>query len=257
MHSGIRVSAEGRRGCGYRKKGGLYLCGGGPSAPCGRIPFPLDRCPTCDHGIKPTRGWTWVDIAGLLRDAPPCKQTEHAVMDGSLDRILAACSSCPLREGTDVGRVGLLWVQQGYPTTASFLEEARAAGISRRLVAVPKGFKVGESWVMLAHRKVVDADCPDCGGVVGTPDPASGMIPIEASSSLFCETCAGSGIVKAPGIFSAFIPDKIEVIVDGTEPDEEIDALLERGLSPVKVEQVDGPAASRPGSWADHVEKEL
>src|SRR5262249_4554709 len=28
----------------------------GPSAPCGRLPIPLDVCPTCHGGIHPTRG---------------------------------------------------------------------------------------------------------------------------------------------------------------------------------------------------------
>ena len=54
------MAVEAKRGCGYRKEGGLYLVGGGLSAPCDRMPYPLDRCKTCGGGIKFTRGHTWL-----------------------------------------------------------------------------------------------------------------------------------------------------------------------------------------------------
>ena len=38
-------------------------------------------------------------------------------------------------------------------------------------------------------------------------------------------------------IFRAFKPTRIEKVVTGDEPDEEIDKLIQRGITPVKVER--------------------
>jgi|GEM_PF-2940968 len=54
------MAVEARRGCGFRKINGLYLVGGGLSAPCDRMPYRLDRCPTCGEGVKFTRGHSWL-----------------------------------------------------------------------------------------------------------------------------------------------------------------------------------------------------
>src|SRR5207302_7622776 len=61
VEKGGDVAVEAKRGCGYRKIGGLYFVGGGRGVACDRLPIPLDICPTCGHGIKQTRGFTWVD----------------------------------------------------------------------------------------------------------------------------------------------------------------------------------------------------
>lgn len=68
---------EPRRGCGYRKEGGLYLVGGGLSAPCGRLPIPLTVCPVCNGGIHPARGWTWVSPRALFGAAGADCGTEN------------------------------------------------------------------------------------------------------------------------------------------------------------------------------------
>ena len=75
-------------------------------------------------------------------------------------------------------------------------------GVSRRIPAVPKGFEVGKTWVLLAHR-----DHPD-------PDAESGKLPM---------------------IFHAFQPVRIEKVLRGNESDEEIDAIVKRGMTPVLV----------------------
>ena len=128
----IRTSVEGRRGCGYRKQGGLYMMGGETMIPCSCLPVPLDVCPVCRHGIKPTRGWTWVQPGALME---PCSRPGC---------ILGA----PLPE-----RAGLLWVgEKFYPKTEDFIAEAAVMGISRRLTAIPKGLEVGKTLVLFAHR---------------------------------------------------------------------------------------------------------
>jgi hypothetical protein len=81
-------------------------------------------------------------------------------------------------------RAGLLWIGHGhYPTPVNFSAEVRELGISRRITNIPKGFKVGSTWVFLAHRKCNFND----GGVFDQH-------------------------IK-PGIFSAFLPRRIEMLV--------------------------------------------
>lgn len=130
------MSVEPKRGCGYRKVGGLYLVGEGQGRPCCRFPIELHVCPTCSAGIKPARGWTWIELAPFVRSA------------------CTAPAACPLE--VPAGRVGLLWVGENfYPTPGHFDLEASALGVSRRIAKVPRGFVLGETWVALAHRKAL------------------------------------------------------------------------------------------------------
>jgi len=68
---GIDMAREGPRGCGWRSAGqegvGIYLMGGLLAEPCERLPFPLHECRTCGGGIKPSRGWTWIEPDELFR----------------------------------------------------------------------------------------------------------------------------------------------------------------------------------------------
>lgn len=214
MHQAIKVSKEGKRGCGWRKTGGKYLMKDGPAVECGKLPIPLTACPCCGHthiGTKsgPSRGWTWVDIQALARDIP-CKIAY--TKEGSA--IDAACVLNP-RSPTarEFGQVGLLWIGvQHYPTIDKFDKEAEAMGISRRVHQLPRDFVLGETWVALAHRRAITT--------------------IQGESG-------HEEVVHVPGIFRLFKPDRIEVIVDGTEPDEVIEKYLEQGFTPVLVERVE------------------
>jgi hypothetical protein len=136
---------EGKRGCGYRKPGGLYLRSPGAGRLCGLLPIPLICCPTCGHGIKFARSWTWVNIAQLAALAPAgCQMTE-------------GCGDCPLADAK-IQRAGLLWIgEQFYKTPEHWQEEARQMGICRRIKSVPHGFKCGETWVALAHIRAIPA----------------------------------------------------------------------------------------------------
>jgi hypothetical protein len=60
------MAIEAKRGCGYRKVGGLYLVTFGAGRHCGKMPIRCAVCPTCNQGIKPTRGWTWIDPVPLF-----------------------------------------------------------------------------------------------------------------------------------------------------------------------------------------------
>ena len=144
---------EARRGCGYRKPGGFYLVSDGPAGDCGKLPLPCHTCPTCGAGIKPARGFTWVNPAALAFGRP-CERNPYP------------CESCPLGDGSTVTRGGLIWIGQAYyPTPGDFLREAGRMGISRRIAKLPRGFVIGETWVALGHQLgIIAAD--------GTPTPA-------------------------------------------------------------------------------------
>ena len=188
------TSRESRRGCGFRKVGGLYLVAEFEGIACGRMPIPVGTCPTCGAGIKPSRGWTWIDGDALTAEARalPCRNED--------------CGGCPMDQGGAYGRAGLIWIGEAfYPTPEDFQREAKAMGISRRIAAVPRGFEIGKTFVFLAHRCVV-------------PD-----VTIEGNPAF------------GPGVFQIFVPTRIEIICDGTEPVEQIAEYEGRGLTPVKV----------------------
>lgn len=194
------MSVEPRRGCGFRKIGGLYLVSSGLAKPCDRLPIPLTVCPCCGGGIKQTRGWTWIQPERMFEGTHrPCA-------------CRPSCPACaPDRVFGDDGRAGLLWIgEQFYPTPADFTAEAARLGVSRRIKAVPRGFKVGETWVFVAHPKAVNTTRINGDG-----------------ESLFAEEPD-----LGPGIFAAFLPTKIERIVRQSEFDAaETDPKLKQRMS--------------------------
>jgi len=155
MMATVVTLTETARGCGYRKPSksgvGIYLTGPASGAPCGRLPFPLHVCPTCSAGIKPGRGWTWIEPSALFHlDSPWRNGAAKCAADPRI------CEQCPLGGRALTGKHGLLWVGEGfYRSPRIFMAEAAKRGISRKLGALPKGFKLGETWVFLAHRKTV------------------------------------------------------------------------------------------------------
>ena len=95
-------------------------------------------------------------------------------------------------------------------------------GVSRRIPAVPKDFVLGETWVLLGHRKAIMRACSAGCGDEARPDPD-------------CPICAGSGYEYRPGVITAFLPIAVEYVVKGDETEEELEALEARGLSLVQV----------------------
>lgn len=166
------MAQEAQRGCGYRKVGGLYLCGSALGAPCCKLPIEMHVCPTCNGGIKQTRGWQWIDSRPWLTGE--CVRAEQ---------------TCPAANPERLGdRVGLLWIgAQFYPTPTSFIAEASLMGVSRRIIAVPRGLELGKNWVFLAHPKIK-------------------------------QTAKGDWI---GGVFQIFKPDRIEKIVTATQAQNE------------------------------------
>lgn len=183
----IIQSVEKKRGCGYRKKGGIYLMGGSLGAPCCKLPFELSVCPCCSSGIKPTRGFTW--ITTQLFEGQKCTSERS--------------NSCIMN--TARVRLGLLWIgEKFYKTPDDFIRESETQGISRRIAQVPRDFKVGETWIALAHRKAIEYT--------------------EENEKKF----------KA-GIFQMFKPYRIDYVVKGDETDEELERMEKRGFTLIDV----------------------
>jgi len=187
------MAIEAKRGCGYRKVGGIYLVGGEGMHPCDRLPIELTVCPCCGGGIKQTRGWTWIDPVKLLGD-------DHPICKGGCG-CNRGCPVCfPSLHFPDGKKAGLLWIgEQFYPTPADFLAEGVAQRISRRISAIPRDFKIGETYVFFAHPKVIAKP------------------KVTAQNGLFSDSQDAVEVEWAPAIFSGFMPSRIERIVLDSE----------------------------------------
>jgi hypothetical protein len=105
-----------------------------------------------------------------------------------------------------------MWVgEMFYPTPDDFLAEGLAVGISKRMGHIPRGFKIGEDMIMLAHNK--------CSFLEQQEDDTFKMY-------------------EAPGIFMAFRPSAIEYVVKDDDTDEYLLSLEKRGIRLVRVEQL-------------------
>src|ERR1700680_3833249 len=208
------MAVEAKRGCGYRKVGGLYLVRGPGGMPCDRLPIPLSVCAVCSHGFKQALGFTWLDVAGLV---------------GGVHRDCRDQFPCPLCMATsDMGKAGLLWIgEKFYKTPVEFNKEAAELGVSRRIKALPRGFKVGETWILLAHPKAIHEVCAACEG--------KGYVG-EVGKNEVCDGCEGKGWKYVSAIFKVWRPERIEKILpESQRGSSEHLELAERGITAVFV----------------------
>lgn len=254
------MAVEAKRGCGYRRVGGLYVVGGGLSAPCDRIPYPLDRCKTCGAGVKFTRGHTWLqpDFFTPHESRQGCSCT-HGSMGGPCSvcghshPIAEPCaswmpetgcrdeSSCPVcRNREDFGPHLLLWIGRGHYSPDAYLKESRELGVSRRLSAMPKGLVIGETWVLLAHLDAVQPKMPEacsrCGASEHQHGPEQDQLRWN-SSAPERPVCGEFDPPKpTPGIFCAFVPHAVELILKQSDATpERIEKEAKRGVTVVTV----------------------
>ena len=62
------------------------------------------------------------------------------------------------------------------------MREASKMGVSRRITAVPRDFVVGETWVLLGHRKAIEKACSECGDLPeGYHENSAGPRPGESA----------------------------------------------------------------------------
>lgn len=214
------MAVEPRRGCGYRKIGGLYLVSGGRGVYCDRLPMPLDICPTCGHEIKQTRGWTWVQPTLFAHQANSLVGGVHPECTDDFP-----CPLCMFPH--KLGRCGLLWIgEQFYATPREFNCEAEILGISRRIARIPRGFQVGETWILFAHPKTVETFVE-----VETDSGAQGEFPVTALESRR---------IWKPGIFKVWRPERIEKILpESARGSAEAAELVTKGITPVFVPDQD------------------
>ena len=223
----MEIRHDQKRGCGYRKPGGLYLVAPSMGVPCGRLPVEMEVCRTCSQGIKPARGWTWVD-AGEIMTKRNCVAPA------------TQCAACP----TIVGRHGLIWIgEQFYPSPKAWFDEAKNQGVSRRIKALPKDFVLGETWVLVAHRKAIPV--VPC----GLPIDLVNMCGRRSGHQGECDPDRE----YIPGVFQAFKPSAIEYVVKGDETPEELEAFEARGITPVQV-MIDGTPVQELGDQDDDAE---
>ena len=256
----VKTVHDERRGCGWRQPGGLYVRSGGHSAMgCKRMPYPLETCPVCSGGIKPSRSWTWLDVPQLLLagsgiktrqeqcsycrgsgrflEAGPCLSCDRGTLTRSTACSHGNCSVCPMGGGAEP-KTGLLWIGDKFYSPQSFLDESHQMGVSRRLPNVPNDFVAGRTWVLCAHRKGITEPCPD-----KSPFPHPGD----------CPGCEGTGKHHVPAIFAAFKSETIEYVVKGTETKEELLSMHRRGIQPVYVERVGKDGRIIPRPWPEDI----
>jgi len=100
------------------------------------------------------------------------------------------CGTCVVAN-PPAGRHGLIWVGgMHYKAPSDFVREAASMGVSRKLSAIPKGFKPGETWVYLAHRQAIRVAMPGAVNEDGT-----------------------AAVEFQAGIFSVFKPTAIELVI--------------------------------------------
>lgn len=212
------MASEAKRGCGYRKVGGIYLVGGGIGVPCDRLPILLDLCSCCGQGIKQARGWTWMNVDKLI--GGPHYTTIGNYPDPGVGAVLCTeAKTCPLcGRPQEMGRAGLLWIGESfYATPQDFIREGIELGFSRRIRTVPRGFQPGETYVLLAHPKACTVE-----------ESLSDMFPDEMVTR------------QKPGIFYVWLPQRIEkILLESQRDSEEIEDLRKRGITPVFVPDED------------------
>jgi hypothetical protein len=208
------MAVEAKRGCGYRKVGGLYLVGSGGGVPCDRLPILLHTCPTCSQGIKQARGWTWVDLPKLVGGNH--RVGDHPVVQ-AYDSWCGCFAGCPLCHNVQaIGRAGLVWIGTAfYKTPEVFEHEARTQGISRRIASLPRGFELGKTWVLFAHPKAiyVREQLGDGGEVLEESKHLPAIIKVwrpTAVERIYKESDRDNDAVQADekrGITPVYVPD--------------------------------------------------
>lgn len=203
----IKTVSEGRRGCGVRKPGGLYLRSDGAGVACGMLPIELTTCPCCGAGVEFSR--TPQQIQAKLIQGP-CSFGD-------------ACRNCGPKRLDPEATMGLIWIgQKFYPDPESFTREADQMGISRRIMHIPEWLVLGETWICLAMKAL------PTGRYVKKLDNKGEVILNGHNEPVLVPELGRM-------IFRIFRPTRVEYVVKGDETEEELDAMEKRGITLVRV----------------------
>lgn len=221
------MAIEQIRGCGYRKVNGLYLVGEGLGMACDRLPYELKVCSVCGSGVKFSRGFQWLDWARYAGD--------HSFMNKE-EKCSWQCPVCH-PEGHPQP-YGLLWCGEQFYSPQSFIQEAIEMGVSKRIAAIPKNLKLGETCVLFAHKKAVmrpltpeemdaqgyklPADVPEGQTYEGFKVPEGQVFRVYAVSK------------ELPGVFYAFRPQRLELLIWQSEAtNEKLTELEKKSITPI------------------------
>jgi hypothetical protein len=193
MTQQVEILHEPKRGCGYRHGGadgvGIYLMGEvlNPGV-CELLPWALDTCPCCGGGVKFARAWTSITPASLfvpddehLACIEEINPPTNEIMEEYRNHNHAACPMCNPPPGIH----GLVWAGHQYYTATSFAAEALERGVSKRLPSIPRDLEVGRTVVYVAHIKA-------CGNFL-------------------------TGEEMTPGVFMAFRPTHVDLVIDSED----------------------------------------
>ncbi|MBA7599857.1 hypothetical protein ES703_06902 [subsurface metagenome] len=114
-----------------------------------------------------------------------------------------ACQpECPICYGVnDQLEYGLMWVGRKFYTPEEFIAEDKTMGICKAIKQIPKGLVLGKTWIVVAHPQAVETH----------EEPA-------------------------PGVFYAFIPTRIEMLVyESQATPEYLQELEAKGITPIIV----------------------
>jgi hypothetical protein len=219
------VAYEPKRGCGFREVGKLYLVGEGIAWVCPSLPLIFKPCECCTYEPPQYRDFQWIAKAYMKHIRAPTGVECHP--------------QCPVCYPgvNDQKRYGLMWVGKKFYNPVEFLTESEGMGVSKAIKQIPKGLILGETWAMLAHPQAYIDNSDDeyvqlrndwltTGVDKVPPDP-------EPKPPMY------------PGVFFAFIPDKVEMPIYQSEATKErVQELMAKGIAPVVVPD-DGTAHRR------------
>jgi len=200
------MAVEKKRGCGYRKVGGIYLVGKGVAVDCDRMPYPLVACPTCGAEVKFSRGFQWLNAKDFFGEHEGCKDKHRP--------------NCPICQPPEGKRYGLMWVGEKYYTPTAFVSEAIEMGVSKRIGSIPPELKLGETRVVLAHKAVAveGADKP-MGAIFYSFVPTAIEKIITESQSKDPDVMQE---IKQQGMTAVIVPDDdVDHMADGLDADVE------------------------------------
>jgi hypothetical protein len=171
--------------------------------------------------ISATAFWRACSMCGLPSTVPRALAAARASVVRLLIRARSFCARAANKCRMNVNNVEVWrrkrlrarWIGESfYPTPTSFAVEAGTLGISRRIVAIPRNFKLGETWVFIAHPKVKEV--------------------VDATTG---------DVEWMGGVFRIFRPTRIEKIVKQSEFEDEkaMAKLREQGITPVPVPDSD------------------
>lgn len=227
------MAVERKRGCGYRHVHGIYLVGGLFTIPCDRLPFPIRPCPVCGSGPHFTRGLAEIDPLAMFgtHDVPVKVFAGEPGLEAEIKKVncydkFRPCIMCdPSHDLAYILGVG----EQFYPTPKHFMEEARVQGVSKRIAQVPKHLVPGKTVIYLAHRKACMVDAP-------LPVAQAEVILEQKSKPAQPRLIETPEQVYKLGIFSAFVPQRVEQLFWKSELDKKLrERCKKRGVVPVAI----------------------